>query len=202
MFFLNFKNNCELALIIIWYMYTYLSFIAIIVLEVFILKRCLLISIIIIMTFIVGCNSSHNTFSSVPENIIKEKIIDYIATKEFQAKNGGKIFCAYEIIDTKEKNNSIILYLYTTVREYHKDGDTVVMDWGEVLPMIIEIENKDNNLNIIDYKASKSIEFSESIKIFPNNIQKIIKSEPFQVNALENIDKEINKSVKVYFNEN
>jgi hypothetical protein len=104
------------------------------------------------------------------------RILGYLSPVEgYLVKNigiisyGGQVFCSYEVLDTKQENINIDVYVWVLCEEYYLDDNALKMGTGSSLPVALHLQKVDSEYRLLSYEVPKDgTEYGPSIKnIFP-----------------------------------
>jgi len=101
-----------------------------------------------------------------------DSIEKYLYNKVIKPSFGGKVFSSYKVLGTEENK----IYVWAYLQEYFKQEGKITKGTGWSVPLILNVDWQQDQINIINYEAPRDGDYyAEDIrKYFPKAIQKII----------------------------
>ena len=82
----------------------------------------------------------------------------------------GKVFCAFEILDTNASVGEI--YLWALMEEYYKEGSIVQLGSGMSVPIVLNVSVDQQSMTIIDHSLpGDGSDYGDDVReLFPSNV--------------------------------
>lgn len=169
-----------------------------------------LLVFVAMVALMVGCQNTP-TANNPQENQIDpplqgEEIKTYLANQLGEVAFGGKVFCAYEVLATEQKEKETALYLWVLCQEFYQDDQQLKLGTGMSLPVAVFLEHKEDHWQISEHKIPQDgLAYGEDIKtIFPESIwPKITPGTDEEINEYNHriniLETETEEAAKVYF---
>jgi hypothetical protein len=139
---------------------------------------------LMILFLLAACDSfqftNTNTAASEPSPTIMptplfglptETILGYLARKVGLSSFGGKVFCAYEILDSDQSASNPAIYLWALCEEYYMVGETINKGTGISVPVALYLNKAGDVVEISSHRLpGNGNRYGRDIQaIFPAN---------------------------------
>lgn len=92
---------------------------------------------------------------------------DYLVEKVGVAGFGGKVFCAYKVLDM-EGGDEVKEYVYTLCEEYYQSGGELKKGTGLKLPVVLHIRKQGGAYTVLSHEAPRDAGYKREIeRLFP-----------------------------------
>jgi hypothetical protein len=103
------------------------------------------------------------------EGVYLKPVEGYLVENIGIASFSGQVFCSYEVLDTKQEEAQVDMYVWAMCQEYYLEGRSLVMGTGSSLPVALHLQGLDGGYRLASYEVPKDgIGYWPSIQaIFP-----------------------------------
>jgi hypothetical protein len=96
---------------------------------------------------------------------VEEYLVEQIGLASF----GGKVFCAWDLLEEAQRSDGVDLYVWALCAEYYLEGKTLTMGTASSLPVALHLQKSGNEYAVISHEIPlDGVDYWPSIqRIFP-----------------------------------
>lgn len=98
------------------------------------------------------------------QKVTKDYLVEKIGVTGF----GGKVFCAYKVLEIDGAGDDVKEYVYTLCQEYYQSGGELKKGTGLKLPVVLHVRKQGGVYKVLSHEAPRDAGYKREVeRLFP-----------------------------------